>query len=562
MPYTRHPGSLSIGFHMGTQNFLSTWILLSFVAMAENANSQPSDGTRQPRNVYAGPNFQLFPSTITQSEPFVVRHPTNSSILFASANTINLTTGFVSEGVYVTTDGGGSWFGNDTCKGAPITFHRGDPAIVIDKDGRLILSRLGSAPGLYGHFSTNNGATWSSQRTLAQDDQSRAALTTNDIPASPYYGLTYAVWVRFSPPYPIWFSSTSDGGATWSSASAINSPSQRGQGGDIVVGPEGNLYVCWSAVISSSPFTEDAVGFARSTNGGVSWSVQESAFDMNGIAGTFPAKSNIRVNGLPRIAVDRSGGPYNGSLYIVTTERTLSPAGNDPDIILHRSTNAGATWSPGARVNQDAPNNGKHQFFPAIHVDGNGGVNILYYDDRSTTNDSSGVFLSRSTDGGTTWSDHPISDRNFRPQPIGGLGQGYQGDNIAMTSVGDTLWPLWMDNRSGLYQIWTSVVGIPDLDTDVAEESEPRTFSIEQNYPNPFNPTTAIEYVLQQGGHVTFAVFDGSGKEVAVLVNTRQDAGRHKIQFDAGKYALASGVYTYRLRVDTRSIVKRMILVK
>ena len=55
------------------------------------------------------------------------------------------------------------------------------------------------------------------------------------------------------------------------------------------------------------------------------------------------------------------------------------------------------------------------QFFPGITVDDFGGVNIIFYDDRNTTIDSSGVFLARSTDAGNTWNEYEISDHNFRP---------------------------------------------------------------------------------------------------------------------------------------------------
>ncbi|NIT52759.1 MAG: hypothetical protein GWO41_08495, partial [candidate division Zixibacteria bacterium] len=76
---------------------------------------------------------------------------------------------------------GSSWFGSDTCTGAPITVHGGDPGITIDKDGTFILTRLGTAPfsGLYSHFSTDNGLTWSDQNVITTDDLERAAVATD-----------------------------------------------------------------------------------------------------------------------------------------------------------------------------------------------------------------------------------------------------------------------------------------------------------------------------------------------------------------------------------------------
>ncbi len=537
------------------------WVLCPLLTVAQPEFPKPNS------DISIGPNFRIFPSSVTQTETFIVRHPTDPNILFASANTINLSNGFISEGIYVSTDGGESWFGSDTCNGPPITFHRGDPGIAIDKDGRFILIRLGDFPrGLFSHFSTDLGQNWSAQKTVATNDQERASLASDAIPSSNFYGRSYAVWVRFSLPFPVLFAYTDDGAANWSTPAQINNPVQRCQGGEIAIGPGGSVNVCWAAVIGTSPFTEDFAGFASSSNGGATWNVTENAFDMNGIAGILPEKASIRVNGLPRLDVDKSGGPRNGWIYIATTERNLAPAGSDPDIILHRSTNGGQSWSPGIRVNQDAPNNGKFQYFPAVHVDDNGGINIIYYDDRTTTSDSAGVFLSRSTDGGDTWVDYQISDHHFKPAPIGGLGQGYQGDNIGLTSVGNILRPVWMDNSSGIYQIWTCRIDLSSVPIDPLEAVFPGDFDLKQNYPNPFNPSTAIEYNLLKNGFVNLKIFDIYGRLITTLVNEPQVAGSYTKTFDLDQIPqgrdLPSGIYFYRLSLSGASLTRSMVLLK
>lgn len=72
-----------------------------------------------------------------------------------------------------------------------------------------------------------------------------------------------------------------------------------------------------------------------------------------------------------------------------------------------------------------------------------------------------------------------------------------------------------------------------------------------QNYPNPFNPSTTIEYQLPQSGIVSLKIYDLLGREIAELINEYKSAGRHKKQFDGGKYNLSSGVYFYSLSVDS-----------
>lgn len=540
---------------------LSTPVLaLNLFIQAQLFAGSPGDN----RPMGFGPNYRIYPSNITQTETFIVRHPTDPNILFASANTINLSTGFVSEGIYVTTNGGQSWYGSDTCNGAPINFHRGDPGIAIDKDGRFLLIRLGFSPGLYSHYSTDRGLMWSGQRTIATNDQDRATLASDVNPVSPFYGRTYAAWVRLNVvPYPyVMYTYTTDGGQNWTAPVQVNNPAQRCQGGEIAMGPGGSVNICWAAVINTSPFTEDFVGFARSTNGGSTWALTENAFDMNGIAGTFPTKGNIRVNGLPRVDVDKSGGPRNGWIYIATTQRNLSPAGSDPDVIMHRSSDNGQTWSAGIRVNQDPLNNGKYQYFPAVHVDDFGGVNILFYDDRNTTSDSAGVFLARSADGGNTWREFEISDHNFKPQPIGGLGQGYQGDNIGLTSAGYILWPVWMDNSSGIYQIWTCPIDVTLLGVDMTSSPFPDQLFLRQNYPNPFNSSTVVEYALSGYGLVTIDIYDIRGMFITQLVRKHQGPGNYAVRFEAEELGLASGIYLYRLTQSQRSVSRGMVFIK
>lgn len=520
----------------------------------------------QAENGALAPNFRISPSPVTQSETFIARNPGNTNVLFVSCNTVDLSTGFVSEGVYSSTDGGFTWTGNDTCTGAPVTFHKGDPGIAIDKDGTFLLIRLGSFPGLFSHFSTDNGQTWSGQNTIATNDQDRATLTSDGVPSSSFFGRSYAAWVRFAPPFAVFYAFTDNGGANWSSPSQVNNPSQRSQGGEMAIGPSGEVYICWAGVINTSPFTEDILGFARSADGGATWNVLENAADMNGIAGIFSDKGNIRVNGLPRIDADRTGGTHNGNIYIVTTQRDLAPSGSDPDIILYRSTDGGASFSSGIRVNQDALNNGKTQYFPTVHVSDDGFVNVLYYDDRNTTTDSTGVWLSRSSDGGVTWTDWPVSDHNFKPSPIGQLGQGYQGDNIGLSSTDDHLVPVWMDNSTGRYQLWSSLIPYSTVGIEAESRSIFEDFLLSQNFPNPFNPTTTIAFTSSRAANLRLAVYDVAGRFIAELLNERKSAGYHQVVWngktDAGKQ-VGSGVYFYRLEVNgSLAGSRKMLLLK
>ena len=103
------------------------------------------------------------------------------------------------------------------------------------------------------------------------------------------------------------------------------------------------------------------------------------------------------------------------------------------------------------------------------------------------------------------------------------------------------------------------------------EVGVPGEYELSQNYPNPFNPKTIINYsipsnVKGQMSNVKLTVFDLVGKEIATLVNEKQNAGYYSIEFDASN--LSSGIYFYKLEAGSTGEAgdfietKRMMLLK
>ncbi len=89
----------------------------------------------------------------------------------------------------------------------------------------------------------------------------------------------------------------------------------------------------------------------------------------------------------------------------------------------------------------------------------------------------------------------------------------------------------------------------------------PFDYQLKQNYPNPFNPTTQLSYSLPESAYITLKVFDGLGREIAVLVDAQQASGSHQVTFDAT--GLSNGVYYYRLKTSKGfTQTKKMTLLK
>jgi hypothetical protein len=81
-----------------------------------------------------------------------------------------------------------------------------------------------------------------------------------------------------------------------------------------------------------------------------------------------------------------------------------------------------------------------------------------------------------------------------------------------------------------------------------------------QNFPNPFNNSTVISYTLPEKMEVTLQVFDILGRQVATLVEGKQEPGVKSIRFDAS--GLSTGAYFYRLTTSTKTDVRKMIYLR
>jgi hypothetical protein len=76
-------------------------------------------------------------------------------------------------------------------------------------------------------------------------------------------------------------------------------------------------------------------------------------------------------------------------------------------------------------------------------------------------------------------------------------------------------------------------------------------------YPNPFRESSTIIFSLPAAGHTQLAAFDMSGKQVAMLVNTWLQAGRHRVLLRT--QPMPAGVYLLKLVYNGTIMTKKLL---
>jgi hypothetical protein len=134
--------------------------------------------------------------------------------------------------------------------------------------------------------------------------------------------------------------------------------------------------------------------------------------------------------------------------------------------------------------------------------------------------------------------DHNSGDQLYDYSPNGnhGVWRGISQDQES---------PYWMTSDA-----FVPVVSAVDNEKSLL----PNKFSLQQNFPNPFNSSTTFNYELPEQAHVSLVIYDLLGKMVATLANEEQDAGLHRIQWDAMKNDNAmSSTGVYFVSIKTKS---------
>jgi hypothetical protein len=409
------------------------------------------------------PDVPVAGSSSTQSENSVFVHPDDNQVAVNSNNsTQNPVGSLYGANSTETYNGGLTWDGSVEGAGGS---NSGDPVALVGLDGAYYIGAISNPGGQQVSKSTNSGATYT---VYTVSDGGGGFLDKNHMwidnsVTSAYEGNLYDAWTDFggSANNNIGFSRSTNGGLNWSSqlnvSGAVNAGSHC-QGVNINSGPNGEVYVIWS-IYDGWPTDETAIGMARSFDGGAAFEPATRIINnIRGIRNTGVDK-NMRNNSFPSMAVDISGGEYDGNIYIVWSNVGIPGinTGNDVDVYIARSEDLGVTWSTPVKVNQDQTGQGRKHYFPWITCDPDNGIlSVVFYDDRNVGGSQCEVFCANSNDGGETWEDFKVSDVAFTPAPIPGLADGYMGDYLGINARGGWVYPAWADNRTGTVMTYVS----------------------------------------------------------------------------------------------------------
>lgn len=440
----------------------------------------------------------------------------------------------------------------------------GDPVVIIDSESRFYYLHLSNPYEFYPDGDTldrivcqrseNNGFSWNNGTYFGLDstkDNTRESavvdLDTDNI---------YATWTQFdsygstnpADSSHILFVKSIDAGLTWSDPIRLDQHAGNSEDADSTLK---------GAVPAVGPDGEvyvswagpNGIVFNKSLDAGETWLSEDVFVDSMPGGWDFTVSGLNRCNGLPVIKCDVSDGPNTGTIYINWSDQRNGE--DDTDIWLSKSTDGGETWSDATRVNDDPP--GKHQFLTWMDVDPtNGHVYIVFYDRRNQEGDNTDVYLARSTDGGESFTNILISENSFLPSDSIVFG-----DYNSIVAYDGIIRPVWARMEDGVQSIWTAIVDF-SIWSDINEKGGlVPEFTC---FPNPVKETLNLTFHLDQQAILKIELLDNAGRSINIRESENFSHGHHHLVFDLSEYKLKPGLYFLSIQIDDQHLSQKVML--
>jgi hypothetical protein len=369
-----------------------------------------------------------------------------------------------------------TYMGSPATPSDPNTFMSGDPAVACANAATYyyVSSFLDGTKGISGvslSTSSDGGKTFVTPVVIAQQPTNSHIVdgawvaVDRAIPGRLYVSYTD---LDFSgsicgmengsavPRYAIETVSSADGGTTWTATPVVVAQVCADSahafafvdGARVAAGPNGEVYVAWELFGDTNGLGGRAIEISKSTNQAQSFAASPVTVATIGCAGDCADWQGLaHSNEHPSLAIGK--GPNSGKVYVAWTDGnrqapdTLTTTGfyNFTDIMFSQSGDAGATWSPSVRVNNNFEGGGApltDQFEPALAADLKGRIAICFYDRR---NDPSNFRIDRycaSSHNGQSWFNSRITPMSF-PTIVGQdvlMAPDYMGDYDTLATDG------------------------------------------------------------------------------------------------------------------------------
>ncbi|MBM4430565.1 MAG: hypothetical protein FJ026_09510, partial [Chloroflexi bacterium] len=295
-----------------------------------------------------------------------------------------------------------------------------DPSIIQASDGTLWAvwwAWRGFGPDLWYSTSSDGGATWAShtQLTASPGFDTHAAI------AQAADGRVWVVWTSDRTGTPqLWHKTSNDGGLSWSPDSQFTTDAGRNYSSAMARTADGRLWVVW---ISDRAGNGD-VWYKTSSDNGATWSPE---LQLTTEAGWDDA---------PAITQDA-----DGNVWVVWSS---GRAGNQ-DIWFKTTSDSGSTWSAESQLTTSTD----HEYYPTLDRANDGTLWLMW--NRYIYSDYSGsqLWYKTSSDNGATWSKEKQWTRF--------MGQDYLADLAALQDGSVAV--AWCSDRAVNWEIWFGVFG-------------------------------------------------------------------------------------------------------
>ena len=417
--------------------------------------------------IYGPPSRTIGENTVNNPLLDSTNHDTQSETSVAFLGSGKLVAAFNDSGSYsaphftgyaYSSDGGNTWSDGFTLP-ASAPGDAGDPVLAVDQTTHAVyMVTLGFSLGntLPVFKSTNSGHSWSAPANgtpgfVGTDFQDKPWMTVDNFTGTGR-GNVYLCWTRFVGPESIFFTRSTDGGATFG-PSGGTLVSTGGQGCFVTVSPNHQVSVFYyKGTGAGGQGGDNKIFMKRSSDRGVTFGAEIQVADLNttSINGNLALNGGVRSNSFPHAAVNAD--PLHPYIYVVyNDDPSLVDLTDNGNVYMVRSTNGGSTWSAPVTVG-GAP---RDQFFPTIGFASPGNLMVGFY---SRADDPNNLWFHRRARTGRLDSVGAVTfipSFQLSPNTPTVIGQDpiinstYMGDYDQIVGSPGAFFSTWADNRNG-----------------------------------------------------------------------------------------------------------------